>query len=230
LILVFDLDDTLYEEESFVISGFQAVSKYLSTLKSLEQSIEFKKMYKIFKEKGRGKTFNDYLKSNGIFSVKLLKTIVAVYRTHTPSITMLDEDRKIIETLTYQYAMYLVTDGNRNVQNNKIKALDIEKYFKKIFITHRYGLHASKPSIYCFQKIIELEKASWHDIIYIGDDPNKDFINLRKAGSITIRIIQGRFSRIKLSREYEADFKIEKLTKLPKMLEKIEIRTKKKRR
>ena len=91
-------------------------------------------------------------------------------------------------------------------------------------------MHASKPSIYCFQKIIELEKASWSDIIYIGDDPNKDFINLRKAGSRTIRIMQGRFSRIKLSHEYEADFEIENLTKLPKMLEKIGISTKMKRR
>ena len=225
MILVFDLDDTLYEEESFVISGFQSVSRYLSTLKSLDQAIEFKKMYKIFKEKGRGNTFNYYLKSNGIFSVKLLKRIVAVYRTHIPSITMLDEDRKTIETLSNEYAMYLVTDGNKNVQSNKIKALDIEKYFKKIFITHRYGLHASKPSIYCFQKIIELEKVSWNDIIYIGDDPSKDFINLRKAGCNTIRVLQGRFNRIKLSHEYEADFEIEKLTELPEMLEKIESST-----
>ena len=30
MILVFDLDDTLYDEITFVYSGFSAVSKYLS--------------------------------------------------------------------------------------------------------------------------------------------------------------------------------------------------------
>ena len=30
MILVFDLDDTLYDEIAFVYSGFSAVSKYLS--------------------------------------------------------------------------------------------------------------------------------------------------------------------------------------------------------
>ena len=118
--------------------------------------------------------------------------------------------------------MYLVTDGNKNVQNNKIKKLDIEQYFKKIFITHRYGLHASKPSIYCFKKIIELEKSSWKDLIYVGDDPNKDFINLRKVGAATIRIRQGRFRRTQLCQDYEADFEILELTELPKILEKLE--------
>ena len=118
MIIVFDLDDTLYEEESFVISGLQAVSVYTSNLKSLEQKTEFKKLYKLFQEQGRGNTFNYYLENNGIFSVKLLNKLVAVYRSHTPSIMMYEEDREIIEALSKEYSMYLVTDGNRNVQNN----------------------------------------------------------------------------------------------------------------
>ena len=218
MILVFDLDDTLYEEESFVISGLQAVSVYISNLKSLEQKTEFKKLYKLFQEQGRGNTFNYYLEDNGIFSVKLLNKLVAVYRSHIPSIMMREEDREIIEALSKEYSMYLVTDGNRNVQNNKIEILDIGSYFKKVFITHRYGLHASKPSIYCFKKIIELEKIGWNDLVYVGDDPNKDFINLRTAGANTVRIRQGRFRRIKLSQDYEADFEIMKLTQLPTII------------
>ncbi len=218
MILVFDLDDTLYEEESFVISGLQAVSVYISNLKSLEQKTEFKKLYKLFQEQGRGNTFNYYLENNGIFSVKLLNQLVAVYRSHIPSIMMRAEDRATIEALSKEYSMYLVTDGNRNVQNNKIKRLDIGSYFKKVFITHRYGLHASKPSTYCFKKIIELERIGWNDLVYVGDDPNKDFINLRKAGAKTVRIKQGRFRRIQLSQDYEADFEIIKLTQLPKII------------
>jgi putative hydrolase of the HAD superfamily len=39
-------------------------------------------------------------------------------------------------------------------------------------------------------KITELEKTGWNDLVYLGDNPNKDFINLRKLGANTVRIRQ----------------------------------------
>lgn len=84
--------------------------------------------------------------------------------------------------------LYIVTDGNKIVQNNKIEALNLRKHIKKDFITHRFGKKHSKPSTYCFEKIRKLENVNPEDIVYIGDNPNKDFVNIKELGFRTIRI------------------------------------------
>ena len=91
---------------------------------------------------------------------------------------------------------YIVTDGNKLVQKNKIDKLGIKKYFKKIFISRCYGVKYEKPSLYCFKKIIKLERCKWKDLVYIGDNPKKDFINLNKKGSMTIRLMRGNYKKI----------------------------------
>ena len=222
MILVFDLDDTLYEERSFVMSGFKAVANYMAEKNNLNIEDELNKLYRILNEKGRGQTFDYYLKDHKIFTKTLLKKLIKIYRGHYPNINLTFEDRKVLSQLQKKYSLFMVTDGNKNVQLRKIQSLGIEEYFKKILISHRYGIKASKPSIYCFQKIINREKVDWCKIVYIGDDPHKDFINLRKIGAKTIRIRKGRFSEVNLGSKYEAEFEIFNLNELPKLINKIE--------
>ena len=107
-----------------------------------------------------------------------------------------------------------MTDGNKNVQSHKVNSLKLDKYFKKIFITHRYGKKNAKPSLYCFQKIKETEKCNWDDMVYIGDNPNKDFISLKKVKAKTIRVLTGNFSRTFVGDEYEAESSINSLFEL----------------
>jgi putative hydrolase of the HAD superfamily len=66
--------------------------------------------------------------------------------------------------------------------------------------------------------IKDLEEASWSDLVYIGDDPSKDFVNLKPLGVTTVRVIKGRHSSIKLSKTYEADFQISGINKLSEVL------------
>jgi putative hydrolase of the HAD superfamily len=131
------------------------------------------------------------------------------------------QDRRILEIISKKYPTYLVTDGNKKVQESKIKSLNIHRYFKKIFITHHYGIKNAKPSIYCFQKILELEKNNWKELIYVGDNPKKDFINLKKVGAITIRVKQGMYKNYMPKKNFDAEFEINKITELPKIISKL---------
>ena len=54
--------------------------------------------------------------------------------------------------------MGLYPDGNLNTQRQKIKALRLDRFFKKSIPTYQYGLRYSKPSTYVFQKICNWEK------------------------------------------------------------------------
>ncbi len=217
MIIIFDLDETLYNEKNFVKSGFQKVAYFLEKNYNLNLNITNKFLLDTYNLKGRKKIFNKLLIKNKLYSKSLLVKLIYVYRNHKPNIKMSKSNLLFLETLSNKFKLYLVTDGNKIVQKNKIKALKISRFFKRIFITHQYGIKHSKPSLYCFARIKKLENCIWKDLIYIGDDPNKDFINLNKKGCITIRLMQGKFASTKVKKNYDAMYKINKLNDFNKL-------------
>jgi putative hydrolase of the HAD superfamily len=212
MIIVFDLDDTLYEEISYVKSGFRAVADYFEQRCSIPAEESFSFMLERLKG-GRGKIFDDLLFFYNIFSRERVKKCLSIYRGHFPNITLYPEAdiflRKFVEC-----PIYIVTDGNKLVQQKKLAALEIENRVKFSFITHRYGKMRAKPSPYCFLKIAEWEKALPEDIVYVGDNPYKDFVGIKPLGFRTVRILQGNFKDIRLAEEFEAQRSIHSLTEL----------------
>ncbi len=214
MILVFDLDDTLYDEKKFVFSGFSEVANWISEMSNVSSNEIYDYMVKDLSINGRGIVFNNALKKYFKETNKNIKKCLSIYRLHKPRISLEKDVVDLLLELGKSYNLYIVTDGNKIVQNNKIKSLDVEKYIAKVFITYRYGLKASKPSLKCFEMIKNIENINWQELVYIGDNPNKDFVNLNKVNAITIRVLQGDYAGIKVTKEYDAKFKIDKLTDL----------------
>ena len=80
----------------------------------------------------------------------------------------------------------------------------IKPFFKRIYYTNEYGIKFNKPSLHCFNKIKKLENCNYSDMIYVGDNPFKDFFNCNKAGIKTVRVMRGMYKEIKLSKFYDA--------------------------
>lgn len=220
-VIVFDLDDTLYDEINFVKSGFKAVCSYFSLKYKLNEELFYSKMIEFLDKDGRGKVFDNVLEYFDIFNKTNVKRSISLYRTHIPKITLKKEAIAILEHFNSKnIPLYLVTDGNKLVQYNKILALDIEKYLKKAFITHRYGIQHSKPSPYCFLKIAKNEKVNNSDIVYIGDNVNKDFVGIKPLGFRTIKIENGMFKNAIKSDEYQAEYNIKNLDELKNIIRK----------
>lgn len=210
--LVFDLDDTLYDETTFVKSGFNAVAKYIEQRFQIPQNVSYEFMVNKLSI-GRGKIFDDILKHYNIFNKSNVRKCLSVYRLHYPDIKLYDDADRCLTRFS-KYSMFIVTDGNKLVQNNKILALGLNNRVKKPFITHRYGIRYAKPSPYCFFKIAEEEKVSNNEIIYIGDNPEKDFVGIKPYGFKTIRIMRGAHSAKKLEAKYEAHYRVNSLDEL----------------
>lgn len=214
-VVVFDLDDTLYNEIEFVYSGFYAVSEYFSKIHNFEKIEIFDYMVEILNKFGRGKVFDLVLKKFNIYNKINLKKAISIYRLHSPNINLPNESIKILEYIkSNNIPIFIVTDGNKVVQSKKAEALKIEKYVNKVYITHRYGKDKSKPSVYCFDKISQLTNVNYANIVYIGDNINKDFVNIKKMGFKTIRIKQGMFKNVSKPQEFQAELEIEKLEEL----------------
>lgn len=214
-VVVFDMDDTLYDEFDFVKSGFLTVAKYLATTYGLNEQILYKWMWRDFLKNGRGAIFDNLLKEFNLYKRTLVEKCISIYRLHEPKLKLPTESKKVLQELSRDYVLYLVTDGNKNVQQNKITALNLEKYMKKCYITYRYGRKHSKPSPYCFQLIAQKENVDPSQVVYIGDNPTKDFIGIKPLKFRTIRIMTGQHKNKVLASEYEAEVRINSILELP---------------
>src|SRR5438270_726613 len=89
MVLIFDLDDTLYEELTYVSSGFRAVARWLETQFQWDQESSYQCMWEILERQGRGKSFDRVLQRNGKLTAALVRACVSVYRHHQPNIQLL---------------------------------------------------------------------------------------------------------------------------------------------
>lgn len=217
-VIVFDLDDTLISERDYIDSGFNIISKKISEDYNLNDEKIKIKMSEFFNINSVN-LFNrilDYFKVE--YDLNYIKKLVFLYRNHIPTIELYDDAKEIIEYLSKNgYELGIITDGYKEAQRNKIKVLNIEKYFKHIVITDELGKEFWKPSEIPYKIIKDKFKCEYKDIVYIGDNIKKDFITANKLGIITIQIVRenGIYSN-ELAKEnkYQAKLVIDNLNKI----------------
>ena len=80
MILIFDLDDTLYSRGDYVNNGLRNVVNFIrSKNKNLDKKKIFKELKKNYYNKKLKKTFNHFLKKNNFKSVNL-KNCISLFR------------------------------------------------------------------------------------------------------------------------------------------------------
>jgi putative hydrolase of the HAD superfamily len=215
-VLIFDLDDTLYPEEAFVASGFRAVADDLQANYGWDAAESLATMNQLLSEEGRGAVFDQMLARRGRLTAAGVRRCLNVYRQHAPDIRLYPAAETLLSRLPAR--PYIVTDGNKLVQQNKVTALGLEPRCSKIFITHRYGVRHAKPSIHCFDRIRTREGCDWHEMVYVADNPAKDFVNLTPLGVHTVRVLTGAHRCVKAAPGHEARDVIESLDALPQLL------------
>jgi putative hydrolase of the HAD superfamily len=72
-VYVFDLDDTLYEERTYVVSGFRAVAGFLSDRFGVDFHESLEWMLAELEKAGRGRIFNRLLVERGLYSARLVR-------------------------------------------------------------------------------------------------------------------------------------------------------------
>ena len=226
--VIFDLDDTLYDEIDYCKSGFRAVAEFLTSSlvrrrRNRASSIEGA-LWKQFAAGNHTKTFNIALERLGIaYDDKLIGKLIETYRNHIPKITLPDESREVLDQLSGKYMLALLTDGFLPAQQLKVKALGIEKYFKCIIYTEQLGRSCWKPSPAGFEKLMQDLNAKPAGCAYVADNEEKDFIAPNKLGFSTIQLIRPARIHTAISAESgaAAQYTIHKISDLPTLLEKL---------
>lgn len=213
MIVVFDLDDTLYDESTFVRSGFRAVAGHLALRLDFPAPAIFDRLVAELDARGRGAVFNAVLAAEKIDDPVLVDECLEVYRSHDPEICPYPAAMVALERHA-ELPMYVVTDGNPDVQARKIAALGIEDRFRDVYCTWNHGHDFAKPSLRCFNMICEREGQPLSALVHVADDPSKDFVGLRRGGASTVRVMTGRFSSTVAKDGYDAEHRIGSLAEL----------------
>ncbi len=189
MIVVYDLDDTLYDEIDFVKSGFKEVSRYLGS------DLYYDFMLEVFIKNGSGKVFNSLIEKYNL-DISLAK-LIEVYKFHQPSISLPKESLELL-VFTQEYKTALISDGNYLMQENKFRALNLGSYIDYPLFTDFY--HTNKPEDKPFKMVMEkFEEES--DFIYISDNPKKDFKAPNRLGWKSIRFKNS----VGIYKEYKSD-------------------------
>ncbi|MCZ0702103.1 putative hydrolase of the HAD superfamily [Natronobacillus azotifigens] len=216
--IILDLDDTLYCEHDYVKSGFAVVANFLAAeAKQQDHLVIYKKMIEIWMEHGRGKVFDLVCSFFSIEQVDIHQ-LVQLYRTHLPSITLYDDAVAFLNNqIERGVPLGLVTNGLSVMQWNKVKALKLTSYIDAIVVADDLGGQAFwKPSPTPYLKALEILQITAQEAIYVGDNPNLDFITAKKLGLETVRIIRdhGDHMNSNVPPLYQADRQIYSLLEL----------------
>lgn len=176
-VVVFDLDDTLFPETDYLFSGYNAIAKFLYNKYRYPHEECFNLLKRTYYTGGNA--FDTLLADLTNFSSDIsesISTFLDIYRHHFPNISLpLDSIATLDFLQSIGITMGLITDGRSITQRNKIKALSIEKYFNPDNILISEEQECDKQSPDSFIHFVH-RYPNANKFIYVGDNPQKDFL------------------------------------------------------
>lgn len=222
LVLVFDLDDTLYPERQFALSGFKAADRWAEA--ALGVTGLAADMTHLLDQGHLGELFRMALARRlPDHAPEQLAALIDAYRDHEPELVLFDDAAWALAHFAGRTKLGLITDGTHRVQAKKVEALGIAPHFQEIVYTHALGGRAfSKPHPRSYEVVEQAFGAHGDRLVYIGDNPSKDFIVPNARGWTSIMVERPEVRRIH-ARAVVADggaphHTIASLTELPSLL------------
>ncbi|MGH8372791.1 MAG: HAD family hydrolase [Gammaproteobacteria bacterium] len=174
--VVFDLDDTLYEESEYQSSGLFAVAKIINRA----YGNDLKQKILEWKTAGVRDIFSEVCRELGL-PASAKEGFIWTYRLHKPTIKLSINARETVNLIENGSAgIAILTDGRSISQRLKLSALGLLEY--PLYISEEWG--SEKPELDRFEEIQRRHPARTY--VYVGDNPSKDFKAPNQLGWETI--------------------------------------------
>lgn len=189
-VVVFDLDDTLFPEYDYVKSGYRAVANEIEKKYGIKNAAD--ELLELYNSDGAN-VFDRYMIAHGLdASESAVGELLDIYRAHKPEISLSEEAKRTLKVLREKgFKLGIITDGRPEGQQNKIDSLNVSGLVDKIILTDTLGgKEYRKPNVKAFELMAEYFGASLDEMLYVGDNPRKDFV-VGKYGITTVRLFSG---------------------------------------
>ncbi|QEY24949.1 HAD family hydrolase [Neisseria animalis] len=178
-VVVFDLDDTLYAEYDYKLSGIRAVCTLIA-----ETHPQFDAESLAASIRADRNNWLDELCRLCRLNHHEQQSLLWAYRLHRPNIRpYLPADEFVRLTAPFA-ARALISDGRSISQRLKLAALGLSAVFEHILISEAEGSEKPQPERFDFIRR-HYPHCRW---IYIGDNIKKDFVTPNRQGWLTIGI------------------------------------------
>ncbi|MCW3999866.1 MAG: HAD-IA family hydrolase [Candidatus Bathyarchaeota archaeon] len=218
--VVFDLDDTLYDQYDYLKGAFRESARFLSYRLNLDEDYLLRCLLEISKAKGsdQGKIFDLLIHNLQVTShaKELIDGAVDAFLSYHPAeLEAYAGVHDVLESLkNRKIKLGLLTDGRSEIQNSKLKALSLFGYFDAIVVSDDYGRENRRPAPFTYQLVLRKLESQPHECVFVADNPKKDFVTAKKMGILTVRTLTGEYRNLSLDDEYEADYSIPQIKEL----------------
>ncbi len=183
----FDLDDTLYPRRRFVLSGFAAVARHLDRQYRSGAPAVYRVLVDAYRRGSTGRELQACL-SHFDLPEALLPGLVAIMRSHRPSLRLPAPSRRTLRVLRAEWRIGIVTNGLPATQANKIRALGLLPFVDDVVYATEHGTKQGKPDTAPFVAALAHLAVEPHQAVFVGDDEVCDVGGARAVGLRTVRV------------------------------------------
>ena len=160
--IVFDLDDTIFYEKNYVMSGFNEIDQYLRSQYGIKNAAQTLKKYFFEGAKDPIEKFCQELNLN------IKQQLICLMRESIPSIKARPGIIQLLKKLkSKNYEIGIITNGRSLTQRKKIEALNIQYFIDILLISEEIGF--AKPELEIFKEyMLQSRKKKF---LFIGNNP-----------------------------------------------------------
>ncbi len=215
--LLIDMDDTLYDERDYVLSGFRTVAAAVAQrFPRADPEALYAGMLSELATSGRGSVFDAALERAGISpQPSYVAELVEIYRAHQPVLTFWPGVSETLADLRHNYRLAVITDGLGVMQRNKAAALALGERVDEV--VYCWEQQAPKPDPKCYHQALRALDTDADEAVVIGDRPDHDMAAAAAVGCRSIRVRTGRYAAAD-SMGFDADATVADFTQTPAVL------------
>jgi len=201
-LIIFDLDNTLFDEVDYYSATFREISKIISQkFKIRNEEQIFQEILNEFQSKGSlFPNFFDYIRKMYNLSENYHQIFYGIQKTVKVELNLYDDAVYILDWLKKkEFSLALITNGTIEIQKNKIDLLNLKNKFHYICIARELG--EEKPSTIPYKQTLKIFNIKGDQAIYVGDNPYIDFQGSKELNIMNIRLLRGEFMNLDINND-----------------------------
>ncbi len=226
-LVAFDLDDTLYKESDYVKSALLHIAGFLSS----KYHLSAERIFDLMSRDGVNPfdALYSFLNTENIVIEENTCDLLKLYRNHFPDLLLPVESRIALERLIASgYRLAIITDGRSVGQMYKILSLGLDRFVSRPNVSISEEIGCDKHSAFPFERMMK-RNPDCDSFIYVGDNPEKDFIWPNRLGWTSVMLLDADSVNIhsqqpdRLDEKSRAQYEIRSLAELPTLLQKLRL-------
>jgi len=170
-VFIFDLDNTIYNEEEYLFQGYAAVSRFIAGLsKTASEKKIYDELKALYLTEGRTRLFDKIACRSGLDNNIVKECVRILHSFHVEKqLTLNAGVKELFEDLTkLQREVFILTNGNKTQQENKVNNIDWGGLKGHIRVFYASEIEP-KPSPAGVKAILSVAGCREADAVFIGD-------------------------------------------------------------